>query len=111
MNPSQNLTQENLSNLNPLNMEGNQAISQTLAQGNIGVILSRVLVFAFPLAGLILFVMLVWAGFEMLSGATDKKSMDSGQKRAQSALIGFILLFASYWLVQLLEVVFGLSIL
>jgi len=74
-------------------------------------ILSRALFFAFPIAGLILFVMLIWAGFEMLSGASTKKSLDAGKQRATSAIIGFFLLFVSYWIARLLEVIFGITIL
>ena len=44
-------------------------------------IINRVLLFAFPLAGLILFVMIVWGGFEMVSGATNSKSLQAGQQR------------------------------
>lgn len=76
-----------------------------------GGIVSRALTFAFPLAGLILFVMLVWAGFEILIGAPTKKSIDAGKQRATAALVGFLLLFAAYWIFQIVEVVFGVRIL
>lgn len=75
-----------------------------------GGIVSRLLVFAFPIAGLILFMMLVWAGFEMLVGAPSKKSIDAGKQRATAALVGFLLLFATYWIFQIIEVVFGVRI-
>lgn len=74
-------------------------------------IMNRVLVFAFPIAGLILFVMLLWGGFEMLSGAATKKSLDAGRQRITAAVVGFLLLFVSFWIVQIIEVVFGVSIL
>jgi hypothetical protein len=76
-----------------------------------GGIISRILEFAFPLAGLILFVMISWGGFEMLYGASTSKAMEAGRQRVTAALIGFFLLFASYWIVQILEVVFGIGIL
>jgi hypothetical protein len=68
-------------------------------------------VFAFPIAGIILFLMIVWGGFEMVTGATNAKSMDAGKQRITAAVIGFILLFSSYWLMQIIETVFGLAIL
>lgn len=77
-----------------------------------GGILSRFLgTFAFPLAGLVLFVMLVWGGMEMLAGSATKKSIDAGKQRVTAALIGFFLLFASYWIAQILEAMFGIVIL
>ena len=75
-----------------------------------GGIVSRMLVFAFPLAGLILFFMLVWAGLAMLVGAPSKKSIDAGKQRATAAIVGFLLLFATYWIFQIIEVVFGVRI-
>lgn len=74
-------------------------------------IISRILTFAFPLAGIILFVMIVWGGFEMISGAATKKSLDAGRQRVTAAIIGFLLLFVSYWIMQVVEVVFGVRIL
>lgn len=75
-----------------------------------GAIVSRILLFAFPLAGLILFVMIVWGGFEMIMGATSK-GMEAGRQRVTAAIVGFILLFSSYWIMQIIQYVFGVVIL
>lgn len=54
--------------------------------------------------------MIVWGGFEMmLSSVSGKK--DAGRKRITAAVIGFFLLFCSYWIVQILERVFGIRVL
>lgn len=100
-------TSTNFKQLNPLEMFGN---SEGKALTSPGAIVSRLLVFAFPLAGLILFTMLVWGGFEMLTGATSK-GIDAGKQRVTSALVGFLLLFVSYWVFQIVEVIFGVAIL
>lgn len=76
-----------------------------------GGIISEALTFLFPAAGLILFVMIVWGGFEMLSGAASAKSKDAGRQRITAAVIGFVLLFSAYWIAQILEAIFGISIL
>lgn len=73
-------------------------------------IINRALLFVFPLAGLILFVMLVWGGFEMITGATNSKSMQAGKQRITAALIGFGILFASFWIIQIVEYIFNLAI-
>jgi hypothetical protein len=105
------VTEETLDSLNPLKQDGvDQATADQLSTP--GGIVSRFLgVFAFPLAGLILFVMIVWGGFEMLMGAADKKSIDAGKQRVTAALIGFLLLFASYWIARIIEMMFGIQIL
>ncbi len=102
--------------LNPLNisagLKGESTKSPYLRSfATPGGVVSRLLLFAFPIAGIILFLMIVWGGFEMVTGAANAKSMDAGKQRITAAVIGFILLFVSYWLMQLIELIFGLSIL
>lgn len=74
-------------------------------------IISQLLPYLLTFGGLILFVMLIWGGFEMLTGAANPKAQDAGKQRITAALIGFILLFSSYWLAQLVQTIFGISIL
>lgn len=106
--PNQGLTAETLDSLNPLK-QYSQGVEEDLSRP--GGIISRLLRFAFPLAGIVLFVMLIWSGFEIFTGATSgKKSLDAGKQRATAAVIGFFLLFVSYWLAQILEVIFGITI-
>jgi len=115
-NPTDGITQRDLDALNPLKIASG---SSTLQYGSadpeqlnsLGGIISRILEFMFPIVIAILFVMLIWAGFEMFSGATSKSSLESGKKRATMAIVGFLLIFVSYWLIQLLEAILGISIL
>lgn len=74
-------------------------------------IISALLPYLFVFAGLILFVMLVWGGFEMLTGATDPKQQEAGKQRIIAALVGFFLIFSAYWLAQIVQTIFGISIL
>jgi hypothetical protein len=102
-------TNEDFDRLNPLIQFGSPELAQELSTP--GGIVSRLLLFAFPAAGLVLFVMLIWGGFEVLLGALDKKRVDAGKQRITAAVVGFLLLFVSYWLVQIIEYIFGLVIL
>ncbi|MBU0578391.1 pilin [Patescibacteria group bacterium] len=107
------VTRDTLNSLNPL-IQQNSGDEPSLPTelSTPGGIVSRFLgKFAFPIAGLILFVMLVWGGFEMMAGATTKKSLDAGKQRVAAALGGFLLLFASYWIAKILEMMFGIKIL
>lgn len=110
------LSTDTLKQLNPLIQESDNALANNPLINSDGSlnpagVINRALAFLFPIAGLILFVMLVWGGFEMLTGAASKKSLDSGKQRITAALIGFLLLFASYWIVQLVEAITGVVIL
>lgn len=106
-------TSETFKKLNPLGAGGIFGVDAATASqfSSPGGIISRVLRFAFPIAGLILFVMLVWAGFEILSQASTGKSIQQGSQRATAAIIGFVLLFASYFIMQVVEIIFGITIL
>jgi len=47
----------------------------------------------------------------MLTGATDPKQQEAGKQRILAGIIGFLLIFSAYWLAQLLQTIFGISIL
>lgn len=106
------ITNADFDALNPLKRAAKQPgtgdISNTLTTP--GAIISRLLEFSFPLAGLILFVMLFWGGFEITYGASTSKSMEAGKNRITAALIGFFLLFSSYWIIQILEEILGITV-
>ncbi len=102
---------DDFSALNPLRTFGDAGTTARYFSSPAGIV-SRILLFAFPIAGLILFVMLVWAGFQIIAGgAQGSKSIEAGRQRATTALLGFLLLFVSYWIMQIIEIVFSITIL
>lgn len=116
INPVQAPTNETFDALNPFQIAGGDSIDDNAASefadqlSSPGGIVTRVLVFIFPLAGLILFLMISWGGFEILTGAGDSGKVTAGKQRITAAIVGFLILFASYWMVQIMEVVFGVVI-
>ena len=62
-------------------------------------------------AGIIIFFMIVFGGFTMIANAGDSHKMDDGKKTITSALVGLLVVFASYWIIQIIQVVTGLQIL
>lgn len=73
-------------------------------------LLTRALPLLFPIAGLILFAYLVWGGFDYLTSMGDPKKADAGRSKITSAIIGFIIIFASYWIVQIVDYLFKIGI-
>src|SRR5579871_2045872 len=98
----------NIDQFNPLTL-GSQNANNAQQFSNPGLIISQVLKFAFPIAGMILFVMILWGGFEMVAGATSK-GKDAGRQRITAAVIGFFLLFISFWMAKIVGLVFGIDI-
>jgi len=68
---------------------------------------------AYILAGVLLFLLLIFGGLSIImgAGAGDAKKTSQGQQAVTSALIGFLLIFASYWIIQIIQIVTGISIL
>lgn len=61
-------------------------------------------------AGLIIFFMVLLGGFTIVTNASDTHKIQEGQKIITSAIIGLVVVFASYWIIQLIQVVTGIQI-
>jgi hypothetical protein len=78
---------------------------------DVGEIVSGILPFVYILAGLGLLIMLIWGGIELMTAVGNPKKVEAAQGRISGALIGFLLVFISYFVVQLVEVILGVNIL
>lgn len=70
-------------------------------------IINAVLPFVFVIAGLILFSMIFFGGFTIFTSAGNPEKTKQGQGMIVNALIGFAVIFAAYWIMQLLEFSLG----
>ena len=79
----------------------------------VGELVSILVSNALVLAGIIFLFLLVGGGVLMVAGAgrSDPEQAGKGRKAATSAVIGFIIIFASYWIIQIIELVTGIEIL
>jgi len=73
-------------------------------------IINVILPFIFVIAGLILFFMLIAGGFTIFTSIGNPEKIKKGTGMITSALIGFFIIFAAYWILQLLEYTFGLKL-
>ena len=116
INPVEAPTAETFDALNPLQIGGGETIDDVAASeyadqlSTPGGIVTRLLEFIFPIAGLILFLMISWGGFEVLMGSGDSGKVQAGKQRVTAAIVGFLVLFSSYLLIQIVEAVFGVVI-
>lgn len=77
---------------------------------SIGAFISSLLPNAFVVAGLILFFLILFAGFTMIMAGGDSEKLSQGKKTLTAALAGFALIFASYWIIKIIEVITGIKI-
>ncbi|KPJ70290.1 hypothetical protein AMJ51_02325 [Microgenomates bacterium DG_75] len=76
----------------------------------LGEVITALLPYIFVLAGLLLFGLLIWGGFGLLTSAGNPDKVKSAQTKLTNAVIGFIIIFVSYWLIQILQIIFGIGI-
>lgn len=81
------------------------------ASTDVGPFMGQILQYSLILAGFILLAMIISAGFTLLTAAGDPKKVEAGKGRLTHAAIGFLIIFAAYWIAQILQVVFNLPIL
>ncbi|HSW90102.1 MAG TPA: hypothetical protein VLH19_04495 [Patescibacteria group bacterium] len=77
---------------------------------SISVFINLLLPFAFVVAGLIFLFLIIGAGFTIVTSAGDPKKVEGGKNQILTALIGFIIIFAAYWIIQIIETFTGVKI-
>lgn len=60
-------------------------------------------------AGILIFVFLVWGGIEWLTSGGDKAHVENAQKRITNALIGLAIIAAAWALSQIITTFFGVQ--
>lgn len=79
----------------------------------LGEIISNILPNIYILAGVILFFLLVGGGLMFIvgTGQENPEGAAKGGKAITAALIGFLIIFASYWIIQIIKIITGIDFL
>jgi hypothetical protein len=72
---------------------------------NPSVLINLLLNNIFIIGGFILFVMIMYSGFLYISGST--KGQEQAAKVLTTAVVGFIVMFSAFWILQIIQVVTG----
>lgn len=62
----------------------------------------------FLLSGVLIFLSIFFAGFKFITG--DAKGKDESRTLATGAVIGFIVMFSAFWIIQVVEMITGANI-
>lgn len=79
---------------------------------DVGSLVSVILFNVYVVAGVILLFLLIFGGFQIISsaGSGDAEGAAKGRSAITAAVIGFLIIFGSYWIIQIIEVITGLKI-
>ncbi len=94
----------------PISVPEPSGFKFTGAAGTVGAIFSEALKYVFPIAGLVLFFMLIAGGFQLLTAAGNADAVKAGYNKILYAFVGFLIIFVAYWAIQILEMILGIKV-
>ena len=78
---------------------------------NLGSVITAVLPYIYVFAGLLMLVMIIMGGIGLMTSAGDPAKSKDGYGKITAGIIGFIIIFAAYFVAQIVQVVFGVKFL
>lgn len=73
-------------------------------------VISKALNYAIALAGVSMFGILIAGGFDLLTSGGNPEGIKKGTNKIVYALTGFIVVLGTYFILQFVELVFGIKI-
>jgi len=101
------LAQVNIGEEFKINSDG---IAKTTGYGSLGSVISFLLPNVLLISGLILFFIILFAGFTIITAGGDSEKMSQGSKTLTAAVAGFAIIIFSYWIMEIVKVITGVSI-
>lgn len=71
--------------------------------------LNTILPSVFLIAGMLLLVMFLVAGFNYLTSTTNADKAEGAKRQLTTAAVGFLILFSAFWILQALTYILGLE--
>ncbi|OGM28037.1 hypothetical protein A3D00_05455 [Candidatus Woesebacteria bacterium RIFCSPHIGHO2_02_FULL_38_9] len=75
----------------------------------VSTIINLVIPYVFVAAGLLLLLLILYGGFTFITSATNPKGVEQAKSILTAAIVGFVIVFVAYWVVQLVIIALGLS--
>lgn len=93
----------------PWTGEGKGLFAPEFANQGLGYLISSGVKFAIAIAGLLLLIYLIYGGFQLMTSAGDPAKMKSAKEILTRAVVGFVIIFIAYWVIQLVGIAFGIT--
>jgi len=91
--------------------ESLQNLAPNPGLSSFGPLISAIVRNAFVLAGIICLFLLIFGGFQVIVSAGDAKKAEQGKTAITGAVVGLLLVFGSFWIVQVIQVITGMNLL
>lgn len=75
-----------------------------------GFVIQLLLPYLFGAAGIILLLNIIVSGYQMMTSVGEPKVMQAAQAKITTSLIGIVIVFISFWAVQLILKFFGIDL-
>lgn len=75
----------------------------------LGDIVNTLVLYVFPIAGLALLLYLIYGGYHFMLSGGDPGRAQRAKAIMTNALLGFVIVFVAYWLVQIMGQVLGVG--
>lgn len=92
------------------NLGGGKTIGNVPDYETLFPVLSVILRNIYVIAAIILFIMIFIGGLGMIINAGNAEKQKQSSKTLGSAVLGFVIMFLSYWLIKIIEIITGTSI-
>ena len=81
----------------------------SLPFSDVGGLITLALKYIFTFAGIALLVYFIFGGFHLFTSGGDQRKIAEGQAAITNALLGFLIVFVAFWIVQLFGNLLGLQ--
>jgi hypothetical protein len=85
-------------------------IKLQFARTTLGPVITLALPYVFGIAGFALLIFIVFSGFSLMTSKGDERAVAAAKAKLTYAITGFVIIFLSYWIVQLVGIVLGIQI-
>ena len=93
-----------------INLRPGRGLAANLENIQFGGIVGALIVLLIIIAAIVFFFMLLIGGIRWITSGGDKAQTEAARNQVTSALVGLVIVFAAWAILQLIEAFFGISI-
>ena len=94
-----------------INLAPEEGLAGQLTDLTVGGIVSALIRLILVIAALVFFFILVFGGIQWIASGGDKANTEAARNRITAALVGLVIVFSAWAILQLIRVFFGIDVL